>query len=228
MSDGTALFPDAPRGLGRMMAGGQRAALGGLGAGDKAARQPDDFYPTPADVTHALLLHQRDALAAKPLVWEPCGGDGAIVDVLRDHGFPVFATDKTPRRADIMAADLFTAQPSPSLRSATAPTIITNPPFAQAAEVAAHLLDHHRPAYLALLLKATWWHAAARTDLWRRHRPSAVLALTWRPDFLGGGSPTMECAWVVWGGPQQATRTDYDRLPRPAVDAAGRLTNPMI
>jgi hypothetical protein len=34
--------------------------------------------------------------------------------------------------------------------------------------------------------------------LFDRHTPSFVMPLTWRPDFMGLGRPTMEISWVVW------------------------------
>jgi hypothetical protein len=30
--------------------------------------------------------------------------------------------------------------------------------------------------------------------------PARIWGLTERPDFLGQGGPTMNCAWVVWDG----------------------------
>src|SRR3546814_13493293 len=57
MAEGESLFPESPiapaspQGLGRMMTGG----------GGKVARQGNDFYPTPAAVTRAVLGAERRA-----------------------------------------------------------------------------------------------------------------------------------------------------------------------
>ena len=59
-----------------------------------------------------------------------------------------------------------------------------------------------------------FWHAASRQPLWRRHPPAAVLPLTWRPDFLGLGAPTMEAAWMVWRVDHDGP-TEYRPLARP-------------
>jgi hypothetical protein len=59
---------------------------------------------------------------------------------------------------------------------------------------------------MALLLKATYWHAAKRIDLFRRHPPAAVHPLTWRVDFDGRDAPTMDVCWNVWQTGTTGTR----------------------
>lgn len=190
----------APRGLGRAMAGG----------GDKVNRQPNDFYPTPADVTRALMRVEAARIAeiATGPVWEPCGRGGAIINVLIEAGFETIGSDIVPDPAHGVAElDLLQAR-VPLARKA-----VTNPPFVHAAAMIAVLLERMQVDYLAMLVKSQFWHADERRALFRRTRPARIWALTWRPDFLGGGAPTMECQWVVWergfAGP-----TSYDLLPR--------------
>lgn len=75
------------------------------------------------------------------------------------------------------------------------------PPMATRAFLAAerrHLLGDLGCTYVALLLKATYWHAEKRTGLWRWRTPVRIYALNWRLDCLGLGNPTMEFIWVVW------------------------------
>src|SRR3546814_13816145 len=67
------------------------------GGGGKVARQGNDFYPTPAAVTRALIGAERRALfdacdIANP-VWEPCGRGGAITAEMEAAGFRTIATD---------------------------------------------------------------------------------------------------------------------------------------
>lgn len=45
------------------------------------------------------------------------------------------------------------------------------------------------------------------------HPPARIRALTWRPDFLGGGNPTMDCAWSIWQR-GWASGTQYSLLPK--------------
>jgi hypothetical protein len=79
-----------------------------------------------------------------------------------------------------------------------APNVITNPPFDIAAEIIDHVMGNLKPQKMALLLKASFWHAKTRSALFNRYRPSRIIPLTWRPDFMRLGRPTMEVAWCIW------------------------------
>jgi hypothetical protein len=192
----------APKGLGRAMAGG----------GDKVNRRANDFYPTPADVTRALLRVEHHCIAnsGDGTVWEPCGRGGAIMRELERDGFKTIGTDIVADPPNnVTQADLLTVKRAP------AKVAVTNPPFALAAPMIVHLLERLKVDYLALLLKSQFWHADERTGLFRAHRPARIYALTWRPDFTHGGAPTMECQWVVWQR-GWASGTHYHVLPRGA------------
>ena len=199
----------APKGLGRAMAGG----------GDKVNRQPNDFYPTPVEVTRALLRVEGQCLAnvCPGPVWEPCGRGGAILRELRAAGFDTVGSDIVPDAGNGVAQlDLLSA------KRALARKVVTNPPFAIAGEMIGTLLERLKVDYLALLVKAQFWHAEERRALFRRHRPARIWAMTWRPDFLALGAPTMECQWVVWQR-GWALGTQYDLLPRDAENQAALL-----
>lgn len=201
-----ALAPDAPKGLGRAMAGG---------AGN-APRQANDYYPTPVEVTRAFLRVEGQCLAnvAPGPVWEPCGRGGAILRCLNEAGFETVGSDIVPdvghgvAQADVLGT-----------RKAMARKVVTNPPFALAEQIVFHLLDRLKVDYLALLLKSQFWHADSRAALFRLHRPARIWALTWRPDFLGQGAPTMDCIWTVWQR-GWASGTHYGLMPREAVAEA--------
>jgi hypothetical protein len=188
------------------------------GGNPKAGRHTNDFYATPSEVTVALLRRLRP----DGPVWEPFCGDGAIAKVLTAHGVEVVATDLVDRGYgghggghDILAS-----------KCLLAPNVVSNPPFDIAPDVIDHVMAM-QPAVLALLLKSTFWQAKRRLPLFRRHRPSAVYALSWRPDFADKGAPTMECSWVVWDGSGRDTvfdvldrplpKTLYDPIARPGV-----------
>ena len=203
-----ALFPEqpiagpAPKGLGRMMAGG----------GEKVARQGNDYYPTPATVTRAFIAAERGALEdysgmlGNP-VWEPCGRGGAIAGELAAAGFSTIATDLVadPEHG-VGSQDLLLC------RQALSPVVVTNPPFALAAEMIRHLLNDLGCTYVAMLLKSSFWHAEVRTGLWRQRTPARIYALNWRPDFLGKGNPTMEVIWCVWDAAAIDNLCVYDVL----------------
>lgn len=185
------------RRLGRAMAGGR-----------PAGREDHDFYPTPADCTRALIAAEESWICEKP-VWEPACGDGAIARVLEEEALcRVVATDLIDRGYGEGGVDFLAA------RELLAPFIVTNPPFSVAAQFISHALETLKAPYLALLLKATYWHAAGRLPLYERRPPSAIYPLTWRPDFLNKGAPTMDVAWVVWR-PVAWPHTVYKPLARP-------------
>lgn len=191
-------------GLGKAMAGG----------GAAEDRQKDDFYPTPRACTLALLKVEREHLQRASWggkIWEPACGDGAISKVLIEAGLRVVSTDLVDRGYGDMRADFF------SFRGPLGNAIITNPPFA-IAEAFIRKSRELKVDYLALLLKSTYWHAAERFSLYNAYKPAAVYPLTWRPDFLGLGAPTMESAWMVWRSYSDgrcAGETIFRPLPKP-------------
>lgn len=176
-------------------------------------RNSTDFYPTPPDVTIALLdfLESEGHLYPESAIWEPACGTGAMADVMIQRGYEVVCSDINPREYEHAVPeqiDFLKAYPS------NLNWIITNPPFSKADEFILHALQCDRP--FAFLLKSQFWHAKKRRELFLKHPPAYVLPLTWRPDFLGGeksGKPTMECLWTVWL--ESGRVTEYYPLKRP-------------
>jgi hypothetical protein len=189
-------------GLGSMMAGGNPAS---------GERQEDDFYPTPAGVTEAFC-QSSPGKELTPFVWEPFCGDWAMASVLEKHGYKVIGSDINPRdprgrKKDFLKTPLGRARPSSF-------SIVSNPPFNLAVKAVEHAIALE-PWMIAFVLKSTWWHAVGRLSLFERHPPKWIMPLTWRPDFLNKGRPTMEVSWVVW---QQGYTgfTRYQPLRRPS------------
>lgn len=194
-------------------------------------RRESDFYPTPPDVTVALLewLDLPDP-AHHTTIWEPACGDGAMSNVMRGYGFRVVASDIRTEGIDPLGTggkDFLAFQPAGwrynlEYVDPMPPTmwVITNPPFNLAEEFIRKALA--TTPNVAMLLKSQFWHAQSRAKLFGEHPPSAVLPLTWRPDFLAGekgGAPTMDCLWTVWGGKRGAAdwmHTRYEPLMRPS------------
>lgn len=170
-----------------------------VGGNSAYKRVESDFYPTPADVTHALLnfLDLREGT----LVWEPACGENHMVNVLRERGLDVIGTD-LQTGTDFLQAPLVPCD-----------WIITNPPFSIADKFIERCIEHGKP--FALLLKSQYWHAKKRLPLFRQKPPSYVCPLTWRPDFTfktrGKGSPLMDVMWVIWMNGE----TRYIPLERP-------------
>lgn len=177
--------------------------LGAAMAGGGGVRRDHDFYPTPREAVEALL--ERASGGIGETVWEPACGDGAICKVLTDYGYTVVGTDLVDRGYGEGGVDFLTAEPRSS-------SIITNPPFKLAAEFIKRGREIE-PAYFALLLKATFWNAASRLPIFNEWPPESVLPLTWRLDFTGGGAPTMDCMWCVWG--YDAPQLGFEPLRKP-------------
>lgn len=197
----------------------QAPSLSGLSLATGAhtgTRHADDFYPTPAEVTEALVLTGVLPLPSAGPIWEPCCGDGAKAKVLQRHGWQVFGTDLVDRGYGLGGLDVLVAP------LALQPTVVTNPPFNIAGEIIEHLLARLGVETLALLLKSQFWHASSRAGLFARFPPVAVMPLLWRPDFDGRGAPVMECAWTVWRR-GHAGATVYQPLSRPADASTGEL-----
>ena len=156
-------------------------------------RSKTDFYPTPPDVTVALLdfLEEHWLLDKGDLIWEPACGTGEMAEVMKQHGYEVTVSDLFPTEYSQGAVDFL-------LTERGCDWIITNPPFSKAESFIRHAMELGKPC--ALLLKSQFWHAQRRQQLFRVYPPTYVLPLTWRPDFLWGaksGSPTMEVLWTV-------------------------------
>lgn len=183
--------------------------------GDKAKRRELDFYPTPPEVTAALM----EFLRMKPcVVWEPACGGGHMAEVIKRYGHEVIASDIRDTGYGKAGLDFMGAVPIPC------DAIITNPPFNLSEQFIRKAL--FCAPVVAMLLKSQYWHAQKRVRLFDEFPPAWVLPLTWRPDFLfdaresgDRSAPTMECLWTVW----QPTVTGYTRY-RPLEKPRGRVS----
>jgi hypothetical protein len=180
-------------GLGASMAGGNPAE----------GRQPRDFYATPSDVTKALIAVEKFDGG----IYDPACGDDAMTDVFKDAGYKTIGSDIHPLGKGYKR-DFFAVK-----NKMYNWNIVTNPPFNLAEEFIEHALSLE-PKSVSFVLKSSYFHAKSRKTLFDRTKPAAIYPLTWRPDFLGKGRPTMEVIWVVWkrgyNGP-----TIYQPLERP-------------
>ena len=176
-------------------------------------RAASDFYPTPPDVTIALMRFL--GLDKRTIIWEPACGEGHMVRAMEAMGYRVIGTDIQSGN-DFLTAPLIDCD-----------WIITNPPFSQSEAFIERCIEHWKP--FALLLKSQYWHAKRRKPLFDKVYPEWILPLTWRPDFLfktrGSGSPLMDVMWVVWdpGCDTFSEGTKYYPLDRPkkAVEMEG-------
>lgn len=180
--------------------------------GAASKRRELDFYPTPPEVTHALM---RFLKLEPSRIWEPACGDGAMATVLAQYGHEVIASDLRETGYGNGGIDFLAS-------AEKCDAIITNPPFVVSEQFIRHALGQAKT--VAMVLKSQYWHAAKRTELFKQFPPAYVLPLSWRPDFMGGergGAPTMEVHWTVWIDGEADTR--YRILGRESHQAQGGL-----
>jgi hypothetical protein len=173
-------------------------------------RKPADFYPTPPEVTIALLDFLK--IDKNSIVWEPACGDGAISKIIIENQIEVISSDL---RGDSGYGDqgvdfLKISQPPIPIN-----WIITNPPFFLAEAFIRKSIAV--APNCAMLLKSQYWHAKSRNSLFEEHPPEYILALNWRPSFLEaerGNSPLMDVIWCIWNS-EYVGPTKYQILKKP-------------
>ena len=165
---------------------------------DDTPREANDFYPTPPEVTRALLAYEGARLAELGSVWEPVAGDGAMVRELSHFGLNTVASDLVDRGC-----------PGAEIRSfydfslTMAPAIATNPPYCEinARDGKGRWLEHAMSLgaeYVAFFLSWDWPAASGLSGLLARHPISRAYLCRWKVDFTGKGSPPQRNGWFIW------------------------------
>jgi hypothetical protein len=156
-------------------------------------RKERDCYETPEWVTAALIPH----LPARMHIWEPAAGSGKMVPVLAAAGHLVEASDVVEGRDFLSAGKLFDVD-----------AIVTNPPYALAAQFIEHALGLAR--IVAMLLRTDFDHAAGRRHLFATCGSLAKkLVLTRRIVWFDGpkAAPSFNHAWYIWDRQHQGPPT---------------------
>ncbi len=165
-------------------------------------RSKKEYYATPAWITRALLISE----ALPDRVWEPCAGDGKMVDVLRRHDRQVMASDIEPRGDGIEKRDFLAAGLAPDGIAA----IITNPPWdtggSLSTAIVRHALRLMTPGrgLVAMLVPLAWDAAKSRADLFMGTSYVAEVCLLDRMQVMEGTSldkgmtSTIQATWHVW------------------------------
>lgn len=184
---------------------------------DRGERKENDFYPTEPEATVALLRAEAARLAkikaAKGLIWEPACGDGAIAKVLQRAGFLVMSTDLIDRGFGHAPIDFLGL--TREFADLELHTIITNPPFGDLAQAFIEHAHYLQVGYIAMLLKAHYFHAQCRIAMRRRLPLARVYPLGWRLDFTGEGSPHTDCSWYIWDREHAGQTLYMDTLEKP-------------
>jgi hypothetical protein len=164
-----------------------------MGKRSSFERIPRDFYPTPAEAVAPLLRH----LSYETRFWEPCAGDGALIDHLVAAGHRCAgAWDIEPQRADIARHDARTRLVG------NIDCFITNPPWSRPIlhELIAHL---SRQAPTWLLFDADWMHTRQAVPFMPLLRKVvSVGRVKWIPDSPFTGKDN--CCWYLFDARSQA------------------------
>lgn len=155
------------------------------------AAEGPDFYPTPPWGTRALLRY----VEFTGHILEPCCGDGAMAEVLKETGQEITASDIINRGYGSERDFLSIQEPQTN--------IVTNPPFNIAETLLAHALSLASQKVCFLLRTAFLESRRRYGSLYRLTPPAKLLIFTERlsmypkgQEVHGGG--TTSYAWFVW------------------------------
>jgi hypothetical protein len=172
-----------------------------------------DLYCTPPEAVRALLHVEK----LPHWIWEPAAGRGAIVNVLRDAGHAVVASDLHDYGAPMHFLGDFLAQskPPPGVEM-----ILTNPPFMIAERFIMHALD--LCPRVAMLLRLAFLESTRRSELIEHRGLARVhvfrnrLPMLHRDGWVGPkASSSIPFGWFCWNrnhtGPTTVDRISWER-----------------
>lgn len=194
-------------------------ALATGGTEETRARKADgNFFPTPLDVTEALLRVEPLIRDRSRLIWEPHCGEGYLAERLKQSGHQVYASDLIDRGYRGAATGLdFLQEGLP----AEIDGIVMNPPFDDIEAHIRHALSFGL-RFVISLVQAEFWARKKHLALFRDHPPSRIYACAWKPDFTGEGSGIFCVQWCVWERGHEGP-TEFRPVERPNMGAASDL-----
>lgn len=158
-----------------------------------------DFYPTPRSAVLPLL--SRLPIGSRFI--EPCAGDGALIDVLREAGMIcVGALDIAPQRSDIPQGNALAAKNCDG-----ADFFVTNPPWDR---TILHALIVHLSDMLPtwLLFDADWMHTQQASEFKDRCRAVvSVGRVRWIEGSDNDGKDN--AAWYLFDRPKPDNETAF-------------------
>lgn len=162
-----------------------------VGFGHK--REKNDFYPTPASTTHALMKKEKFIGS----IWECASGDGSMSKVLELYNGTVISSDI--RRGKNIYGD---AGVNFLKTNKKVDNIITNPPYSNAKEFIEHALKC-ADKKVAMLLKLVFLEGVTRYDLFTKTPLKTVYVFCKRQKITIRGEPMKNSsmiayAWFVW------------------------------
>ena len=138
-------------------------------------------------------------------MWEPAAGGGHMVDVLKEYGYNVKASDIVDRGCPGVEIMDFLKVTKADIDRDFSRDIITNPPYKYAREFVEHALELSMDgAKIAMFLKLQFLEGQARRELFKQHPPKTVYVSSGRlkcapnGDFDKVQSSAVAYAWFVW------------------------------
>jgi hypothetical protein len=177
----------------------------------------NDLYETPPEATRALLKVER----LPRYIWEPACGRGTIVNLLRERGHDVVASDIADYSVPITAPGYWGRD---FLLERTAPAgtecILTNPSYRIAAAFVRHALA--LCPRVIMLLRLAFIESTRRSDILDGGKLARVypfanrLPMMHRDGWTGPkASSAIPFAWFVWDashrGPTELHRLSWER-----------------
>jgi predicted RNA methylase len=178
-----------------------------------------DFYPTPSEVTEALipfLFKPPFCLTDRSNIWEPACGTGTMSEVLKKYFTAVNSTDLFDYGyEDMDFIDEEKGQGKSTVdflkmrENLWAKAIITNPPYGGEDKKIAEKfirkaleLTKENNGTVAMLLRKEYDSASGRNDLFSKPPFAKKIDLTWRPRWIpykpGDKGPRHNYSWFLW------------------------------
>jgi hypothetical protein len=173
-----------------------------------------DPYFTPKEAIRALLALEK--IPAR--VFDPCCGNGAILNILEDAGHHVSGVDIHDYGWPGTIVKDFLASPS-DLRGTS---IVSNPPYKLAQEFIEKVIGEGSP-YHAWFLRLNFLESMRRKSFFEQHPPSRLLVSSRRlppmhqHGWAGPKTSSNACyVWYVWdGSPLKMQARLFDWLASP-------------
>lgn len=173
-----------------------------LGASNhsEADRHENDYYATEPKAVEKLL--EKESFYTK--IWEPACGGGHISEVLLNHGYDVFSSDKY-NYGYIRQNKTFDFFEEIKLKETDRFDIITNPPYKYAMEFCEKAINTiSNGNRVAMLLKLTFLEGKARLNFFKKFPPKKIYVFSSRincaknGDFSKNISSAVCYAWYIW------------------------------
>lgn len=170
-------------------------------------RAENDFYSTdPKALKIFLDKLKKDGIELNHYVWECACGNGALSEVLINHGYDVWSTDLEDRGYGLPGYNFLTCERLPFGKFDNIKwDILTNPPYKYAQEFVEHAIDLvNNGSYVIMFLKIQFLEGKERRKLFDKYPPKYVYVNSARQIcYLNGdtskkmSSATCYC-WYIW------------------------------